>query len=63
AYKRQDELLRRLRLLDDQPVDDLASRRAGAPVSDTDGSMPLGAVAYSGPDEDAEREDADGEYD
>ena len=35
-----DELLRRLRLLDDQPVDDLASRRAGAPVSDTDDSMP-----------------------
>lgn len=34
-----------------------------APVSDGDGSMPLGAVAYSGPDEDVEREDADGEYD
>ncbi|MER0040069.1 hypothetical protein [Corynebacterium sp. KPL4042] len=43
--------------------DDLASRRADTPVSDTDDSMPLGAVAYSGPDEDAEREDADGEYD
>lgn len=58
-----DELLRRLRLLDDQPIDDLASRRAGAPVSGSSGSMPFGAVAYSGPDEDAEREDADGEYD
>ncbi|MER0084429.1 hypothetical protein [Corynebacterium sp. KPL2848] len=43
--------------------DDLAARRAGTPVSDADDSMPLSAVAYSGPDEDAEREDADGEYD
>ena len=39
--------------------DDLASRRAGAPVSDASDSMPLSAVAYSGPDEDAERNDAD----
>lgn len=39
--------------------DDLASRRAGTPVSDVDDSMPLSAVAYSGPDEDAERNDAD----
>ena len=39
--------------------DDLASRRAGAPVSDADDSMPLSAVAYNGPDEDAERNDAD----
>lgn len=29
-----------------------------APVSDVDDSMPLSAVAYSGPDEDAERNDA-----
>ena len=29
------------------------------PVSDGDDSMPLSAVAYSGPDEDAERNDAD----
>lgn len=29
------------------------------PVSDADDSMPLSAVAYSGPDEDAERNDAD----
>lgn len=29
------------------------------PVSEPDDSMPLGAVAYSGPDEDAERNDAD----
>ena len=39
--------------------DDLAARRAGAPVSGPDDSIPLGAVAYSGPDEDAERNDAD----
>ena len=29
------------------------------PVSDVDDSMPLSAVAYSGPDEDAERNDVD----
>lgn len=29
------------------------------PVSDADDSMPLSAVAYSGPDEDAERDDVD----
>lgn len=40
-------------------IDELAARRAGAPVSDADDSMPLGAVAYSGPDEDAERNDVD----
>lgn len=33
--------------------------REEAPVSDADDSMPLSAVAYSGPDEDAERDDAD----
>lgn len=40
-------------------IDELAARRAGAPVSDGDDSMPLSAVAYSGPDEDAERNDVD----
>ena len=40
-------------------IDELAARRVGAPVSDADDSMPLSAVAYSGPDEDAERNDAD----
>ena len=40
-------------------INDLAARRAGAPVSDGDDSMPLSAVAYSGPDEDAERNDVD----
>nr|DAS93722.1 MAG TPA: Transcriptional regulator [Caudoviricetes sp.] len=57
-----DELLRRLRLLDDQPVDDLASRRAGAPVSDADDSMPLSAVADDSPDEDAMREEQEGDW-
>lgn len=41
-----------------EELDELAARRAGAPVSDTSDSMPLSAVAYSGPDEDAERNDA-----
>lgn len=54
-----DELLRRLRLLDDQPIDDLAARRAGTPVSgprdddlvsDLDYS-PLKDVADSSPEE------------
>ena len=40
-------------------IDELAARRAGAPVSGADDSMPLSAVAYSGPDEDAERNDVD----
>jgi len=57
-----DELLRRLRLLHDQPVDDLASRRAGAPVSDADDSMPLSAVADDSPDEDAMREEQEGDW-
>lgn len=40
-------------------VDRLAEHeREEAPVSDVDDSMPLSAVAYSGPDEDAERNDA-----
>ena len=38
-------------------IDELAARRAGTPVSDP-ADIPLGAVAYSGPDEDAERNDA-----
>lgn len=54
-----DELLRRLRLIEDEPVDQLAERRRKARMSDPSDSMPLGAVAYSGPDEDAERNDVD----
>lgn len=37
--------------------DDLAARRASTPMSNP-ADIPLGAVAYSGPDEDAERNDA-----
>lgn len=64
-----DELLRRLRLLDDQPIDDLAARRAGAPVSgprasldDDDGIVrdfdysPDEYAADSSPNEQEERE-------
>lgn len=43
--------------------DDLAARRDNTPMSDTSDSMPLNAVAYNGPDEDEERNNADGEYD
>lgn len=64
-----DELLRRLRLLDDHPIDDLAARRAGAPVSgphasvdDDDGIVrdfdysPDEYAADSSPNEQEERE-------
>jgi len=54
-----DELLRRLRLIEDEPIDHLAERRKKARMSNPSDSMPLGAVAYSGPDEDAERNDVD----
>lgn len=54
-----DELLRRLRLIEDEPVDQLAERRRKARMSNPSDSMPLSAVAYSGPDEDAERNDVD----
>ena len=54
-----DELLRRLRLIEDEPIDHLAERRKKARMSNPSDSMPLSAVAYSGPDEDAERNDVD----
>lgn len=54
-----DELLRRLRLIEDEPIDHLAERRRKARMSNPSDSMPEGAVAYSGPDEDAERNDVD----
>ena len=38
---------------------ELEERRKRARMSNPSDSMPLGAVAYSGPDEDAERNDAD----
>ncbi|WP_411697080.1 hypothetical protein ACLI1Q_000722 [Corynebacterium sp. LaCa191] len=64
-----DELLRRLRLLDDHPIDDLAARRAGAPMSgphdsvdDDDGIVrefdwEEPHAADSSPDEDKLREE------
>lgn len=54
-----DELLRRLRLIEDEPIDHLAERRRKARMSNPSDSMPESAVAYSGPDEDAERNDVD----
>ena len=54
-----DELLRRLRLIEDEPIDHLAERRKKARMSNPSDSMPESAVAYSGPDEDAERNDVD----
>lgn len=54
-----DELLRRLQLLDDSPVDELASRRAKsnrpAPPVQADRYDPQKHVADSSPDEDALR--------
>lgn len=55
-----DELLRRLNLLDNTPVDDLAERRSNTPTSNV-GDVPYDAVADSSPDEDALRE-AEGGY-
>lgn len=56
-----DELLRRLRLIEDTPVDELAARRSNntSPVFDASDSMPLSAVADDSPDEDALREEGD----
>lgn len=54
-----DELLRRLHLLSDKEVDDLAERRRQDTMSDGHGSIPLSAVADSSPDEDALREEGD----
>ena len=50
-----DELLRRLNLLSDEPVDELANKR----MSGARDSMPSTAVADDSPDEDALREDGD----
>lgn len=60
-----DEIMRRsdpqARYLFGNEADDDAIGLAPhlTPVSNADDSMPEGAVAYSGPDEDAERNDAD----
>lgn len=54
-----DELLRRLHLLSDESVDDLAEKRSKQAMSDAHGSIPDTAVADSSPDEDDLREDGD----
>lgn len=54
-----NELLRRLQLLSDEPVDDLAEKRSKQAMSDAHGSIPDTAVADGSPDEDDLREDGD----
>lgn len=54
-----DELLRRLKLIEDVPVDELASRRSNRPASGVAG-VPYGAVADSSQDEDELREQEGG---
>lgn len=53
-----DELLRRLNLISDESVDELAKKR----MSGVRDSMPSTAVADGSPDEDRMREDADGDW-
>lgn len=53
-----DELLRRLNLLSDESVDELANKR----MSGARDSMPSTAVADDSPDEDRMREDEDGDW-
>lgn len=55
-----NELLRRLKLLDDEPVDELAARRSNNDTSDVH-PMPYGAVADTSPDEDALRQAEEGD--
>lgn len=57
-----DELLRRLRLIEDSPVDELAQRRSNNAGAGVEG-VPYGAVADSSPDEDALREAEEGDVD
>ena len=57
-----DELLRRLKLIEDVPVDELAERRSNTSVSGVVG-VPYGAVADSSPDEDELREQEEGDAD
>lgn len=57
-----DELLRRLRLIDDAPIDELAQRRSNIAGVGVEG-VPYGAVADSSPDEDALREQEEGDAD
>lgn len=57
-----DELLRRLRLIEDEPVDELARRRSNTQQSSVEG-VPYGAVADSSVDEDALRAEQEGDVD
>lgn len=57
-----DELLRRLRLIEDEPVDELARRRSNTHQSSVEG-VPYGAVADSSVDEDALRAEQEGDVD
>lgn len=57
-----DELLRRLRLIEDEPVDQLAQRRSSRQRSSVEG-VPYGAVADSSVDEDALRAEQEGDVD
>lgn len=56
-----DELLRRLRLIDDSPVNELAERRSN--IDSPGVEPPIYAVADSSPDEDALREAEEGDVD
>lgn len=57
-----DELLVRLKLIEDKPVDELAARRSNKGAGHV-GTVPYGAVADSSPDEDALREAEEGDVD
>lgn len=57
-----DELLRRLHLIEDEPVDHLAQRRSNKQQSSVEG-VPYGAVADSSVDEDALRAEQEGDVD
>lgn len=70
-----DEVLRRMKLpgaheVFDTPVDELDARRSAKSngqvpprPADEDNDTPLGAVAYSGEDEDAQRQKEDSDFD
>ena len=55
-----DELLVRLKLIEDKPVDELAARRSNKDAGHVE-AVPYGAVADSSPDEDALREAEEGD--
>lgn len=57
-----DELLVRLKLIEDKPVDELAAKRSNKGAGHV-GTVPYGAVADSSPDEDALREAEEGDVD